>query len=55
VPCAGMLALMSDRIVVTYVIQGDSPRTVAEAIAVEQSIEFPPELAPQWIRDEVVG
>jgi len=32
---AGMLALMSDRIVVTYVIQGESPRTVAETIAVD--------------------
>jgi ribulose-bisphosphate carboxylase large chain len=46
---------MSDRIVVTYQILGDNPREVAEAISVEQSIEFPAELAPQWIRDEVVG
>jgi ribulose-bisphosphate carboxylase large chain len=52
---ATRLLLMSDRIVVTYVIHGDSPKAVAEAIAVEQSIEFPPDLAPQWIRDEVVG
>lgn len=46
---------MTGRIIVTYKIFGENPREVAEAISVEQSIEFPPELTAQWIRDEVVG
>lgn len=46
---------MSSRIVVEYRIKGDSPREVAEAISVEQSIEFPAELAAEWIQKEVVG
>ena len=46
---------MSDRIVVRYRIVGDSPREVAEAISVEQSIEFPADLAADWIQKEVVG
>ena len=46
---------MSDRIHVTYRITGNNPATVAEAIRVEQTIEFPNELAPAWIQQEVVG
>lgn len=46
---------MNDRIVVTYRVIGDSPREIAEAIRVEQSIEFPFELAKEWIQQEVVG
>lgn len=41
--------------VVTYEIYGDDARSVAEAIRVEQTIEFPKDLAPEWIQDEVVG
>lgn len=46
---------MTEKIVVTYEISGDRAREVAEAICVEQSIEFPAELAAEWIQDEVVG
>jgi ribulose-bisphosphate carboxylase large chain len=46
---------MSGRIVVSYRILGDAPREVAEAISVEQSIEFPADLAAEWIQKEVVG
>lgn len=41
--------------VVTYEIYGDDARAVAEAIRVEQTIEFPNDLAAEWIQDEVVG
>ena len=41
--------------VVTYEIYGDDARTVAEAIRVEQTIEFPNDLAAEWIQHEVVG
>jgi ribulose-bisphosphate carboxylase large chain len=40
---------------VTYEIYGNEARTIAEAIRVEQTIEFPIELAPEWIQHEVVG
>lgn len=46
---------MSDRIVVKYSVAGDDVREVADAIRVEQSIEFPFELATRRIQDEVVG
>lgn len=46
---------MSDRLVVVYDIQGTSPRAVVDAIRVEQTIEFPYELAPDWIQQTVVG
>jgi ribulose-bisphosphate carboxylase large chain len=46
---------MGKDIVVTYRIKSDNPREVAEAIRVEQSIEFPRELAEEWIQEEVVG
>lgn len=41
--------------VVTYEIHGHDARSVAEAIRVEQTIEFPSDLAAEWIQDEVVG
>jgi len=44
----------TSRLYVRYVIEGDVD-AVAEAIRVEQTIEFPADLAPEWIRDEVVG
>ena len=47
--------MTGERIVVTYEIRGDDPRQVAEAIRVEQTIEFPYDLAPQWIQEQVVG
>ena len=46
------------RIVVTYRIDpgiGVEPQAVAEAIRTEQTIEFPFDLAPTWIQNEVVG
>lgn len=44
-----------DRIVVRYRVRGGDVRAVADAIRVEQTIEFPYELAPEWIRRDVVG
>lgn len=44
-----------DSLVVSYELQTEDPRALAEAIRVEQSIEFPRELAPAWIQEEVVG
>lgn len=46
---------MSDRLVITYDIAGSSPREVVDAIRVEQTIEFPYDLAPDWIQQTVVG
>jgi len=43
-----------ERIVVTYTAADASPE-LADAIRVEQTIEFPAEIAPQWIREQVVG
>jgi len=51
----GHALAVTDRILVTYRIAEGDPREVAEAIRVEQTIEFPPDLAPEWIRDEVIG
>ena len=42
-------------LLVTYRYTGDNPQAVADAIRVEQTIEFPYELAPEWIQKEVVG
>mgnify|MGYP006267796041 FL=1 len=42
-------------LIVTYTYSGENPREVADAIRVEQTIEFPFELAPEWIQKEVVG
>jgi ribulose-bisphosphate carboxylase large chain len=46
---------MAGKLVVHYDVTTDNPQDMADAIRVEQSIEFPNELAPQWIQDEVVG
>lgn len=46
---------MNERLVVVYEIAGPSPRDVVDAIRVEQTIEFPYELAPAWIQETVVG
>lgn len=44
-----------DRIFVTYAFVGEDPKSIADVIRVEQTIEFPYDLAPSWIQDEVVG
>jgi ribulose-bisphosphate carboxylase large chain len=44
-----------DRIFVTYRFTGDDPKSLADVIRAEQTIEFPYELAPAWIQQEVVG
>jgi len=44
-----------DRIYVTYKFTGEDPKAIAEVIRAEQTIEFPFELAPVWIQEEVVG
>lgn len=41
--------------IVTYQISRGDIKEVAEAIRVEQTIEFPYDLAPNWIQQEVVG
>ena len=45
----------ADRLVATYRVTGGDIAAVAEAISVEQTIEFPADLAPEWIRNEIVG
>ena len=45
----------SERIKVDYRISTGDPKEVAEAIRVEQTIEFPFDLAPEWIQESVVG
>ena len=47
--------LKVDRIYVTYKFTGVDPKAIAEVIRAEQTIEFPYELAPAWIQEEVVG
>lgn len=42
-------------LLVTYLYTGDNPKEIADAIRVEQTIEFPYELAPEWIQQDVVG
>jgi ribulose-bisphosphate carboxylase large chain len=44
-----------DRIYVTYSYLGEAPKSIADVIRVEQTIEFPYDLAPGWIQDQVVG
>lgn len=46
---------MSHKLVVHYLVHNQDPYEAAEALRVEQSIEFPHELAPEWIQNEVVG
>ena len=44
-----------DRIYVSYLSLGEDPKSIADLIRVEQTIEFPLDLAPAWIQDQVVG
>ena len=44
-----------DRLVITYAFIGENPQAMADLIRVEQTIEFPFELAAKWIQEEVVG
>jgi len=46
---------MTDRLIITYQYFGTEPKVIAEVIRVEQSIEFPNDLAPAWIQHEIVG
>ncbi|MDP1720082.1 MAG: RuBisCO large subunit C-terminal-like domain-containing protein [Candidatus Nanopelagicaceae bacterium] len=46
---------LSDRLQVTYRYLGSDPKQIADVIRVEQSIEFPFELAGPRIQEEVVG
>lgn len=48
-------AMRAERIVITYDVVGHEPEQVADAIRVEQTIEFPFDLAPEWIQHDVVG
>lgn len=50
-----MSELAGERIEVDYLVSSGSPGEVAEAIRVEQTIEFPFDLAPEWIQQTVVG
>lgn len=50
-----MNSIASDRIEIDYRITGADASQVADAIRVEQTIEFPFDLAPEWIQQEVVG
>lgn len=45
----------ADRLTATYRVTSGDAAAVAEAISVEQTIEFPADLAAEWIRDEIVG
>jgi ribulose-bisphosphate carboxylase large chain len=40
---------------VTYHIDSQQEKEIIDSICVEQTIEFPYDLAPAWIQDEVVG
>ena len=44
-----------DRLIVKYQYQGTDPISIADVIRVEQTIEFPFELAEKWIQESVVG
>ena len=48
-------AVSGDLIEIDYRITAENPRAIADAIRVEQTIEFPFELAPEWIQQDVVG
>lgn len=50
-----MTGAASHDILITYAITGPDPAATADAIRVEQTIEFPVDLAPAWIQDRVVG
>ena len=38
---------------ITYKYFGTDPKAIADSIRVEQTIEFPPELTPEWIQHEM--
>jgi len=40
---------------ITYLIDSAHSKEIIEAIRVEQTIEYPLELAPDWIQNEIVG
>lgn len=40
---------------ITYLVNSQTSKEVTDAIRVEQTIEFPFELAPEWIQQQVVG
>ena len=44
-----------DRLFISYEYQGSNPIAIADLIRVEQTIEFPYELAASWIQERVVG
>ncbi len=44
-----------ERIYITYAYIGEDPKSIADVIRAEQTIEFPYELAPKWMQEEVVG
>ena len=44
-----------ERIIVTYQYFGSDPKAIADHIRTEQTIEFPFDLAPNWIQEEIVG
>ena len=44
-----------ERIHITYAYVGEDPKSIADVIRAEQTIEFPYELAPKWMQEEVVG
>lgn len=46
---------MTDRLLVTYLYHGTGPQEIADTIRVEQTIEFPYELAENWIQESIVG
>ena len=48
-------AASGDLIEIDYRITAEDPLAIADAIRVEQTIEFPFELAPEWIQQGVVG
>ena len=50
-----MTDTVADCIEVDYRISAGDPAEVAHAIRVEQTIEFPFDLAPEWIQQQVVG
>lgn len=46
---------MIDRLVISYQYRGSDPVAIADMIRIEQTIEFPFDLAEQWIQESVVG
>lgn len=44
-----------ERLRVTYEVAPEDVAATVEAVRVEQTIEFPHDLAPQWVQEDVVG